>query len=159
MKIPLSDSEFSEEFPTEQSSHGRRSVTGHGPAQLLSSQLLKCPPVLSEIFMFNLENGKLMELVCIYLSNAVRSILSWPRDTRVRNKVSLYTELRLRLSSARGEAGDRGWARGLWSVEAAVSASRLSLSLMMDSTQYLRSFSLTPLITECISGWITRWSD
>ena len=89
LKIPLSDSEFSEEFPTEQSSHGRRSVTGHGPAQLLSSEFLKCPPVLSEIFMFNLENGKLMELVCIYLSNAVRSILSWPRDTRVRNKVSL----------------------------------------------------------------------
>ena len=99
-----------------------------------------------------------MELVCIYLSNAVRSILSWPRDTRVRNKVSLYTELRLRLSSARGEAGDRGWALGL-SAEAAVSASRLSLSLMMDSTQYLRSFSRTPLITECIRGWITRWSD
>ena len=36
-------------------------------------------------------------------------MLSWPRDTRVRNRVSLYTELRLRLSRARGEAGDRGW--------------------------------------------------
>lgn len=86
-------------------------------------------------------------------------MLSWPRDTRVRNRVSLYTELRLRLSRDRGEAGDRGWVRGLMLAEAAASASLLSLSLMMDSTQYLRSFSLTPLITECIRGWITRWSD
>ena len=62
MKILLSDSEFSEEFSAEESSHGRRSVAGHGPAQLLSSQLLKCPAVLSEIFMFNLGNGGLMEL-------------------------------------------------------------------------------------------------
>ena len=89
LNILLSDSELSEEFSAEQSPHGRRSVAGHSPAQLLSSQLLKCPPVLSEICMATLENGNLMGLVCIYLSNAVRSILSWPRDTRVRNRVSL----------------------------------------------------------------------
>ena len=32
-------------------------------------------------------------------------------------------------------------------------------SRMMDSTQYFKSFSFTPLITACISGCITLWSD
>ena len=62
LKILLSDSELSEEFSAEKSPHGRRSVAGYSPAQLLSSQLLKCPPVLSEICMANLENGNLMGL-------------------------------------------------------------------------------------------------
>ena len=63
LNILLSDSELSEEFSAEQSPHGRRSVAGHSPTELLSSQLLKCPPVLSEICMATLENGNLMGLV------------------------------------------------------------------------------------------------
>ena len=145
LRLFCSDPEFSEQLPAEQNSHLRRLVTRNSAVQFLQPQLLMSSSVFSV-------KGSQINVV---LTKGYQSEEQcFPVDTVHQRHVNLS---RLLLQW-------RKWNTEFWLVESLdcliwlVHTCCLTLSLMMDSTQYLRSFSLTPLMTACIRGCITLGS-